>query len=297
MRPYGEYGKIGSLMKTSTFSIFLFLAVLAGCSAAAPEDKSPVLARFNGAVITEKEFLHKLEGMPPELRRAAMRRKKEILEDMASESFLVKEAEKKGIEKDADVQDLLKAARKKIVVAKLIESEVDEKIALAPGEASQYYEAHKEEFMTPVILRASHILVKTEAEAADIKAQLDAGADFEELARAKSLDATARRGGDLGFFQKGQFVPEFEEKVFSMKKGDVSAPVRSQFGYHIIKLTDQAPPGMREFKTVKRSIEEKLYNEKRSRALKALIGKLKGNAKVEIDEKALEAVGNDVEKE
>ena len=92
--------------------------------------------------------------------------------------------------------------------------------------------------MTPLLLKASHILVKTAEEAEAIRKELEAGADFEEMARKNSLDSTAIRGGDLGFFQKGRFVPEFEEAVFQMKKGELSPVVQSQFGWHVIKVME-----------------------------------------------------------
>jgi parvulin-like peptidyl-prolyl isomerase len=181
-------------------------------------------------------------------------------------------------------------AHHKILIAKLIEKEVDKKIRVEAEEVAKYYEFHKEEFMTPLLLRASHILLKTEEEALSVKAALDSGADFEEMARQKSLDATAIRGGDLGIFQKGQFVPEFEEAVFRMSKGEVSQPVKTPFGYHIIKLSDRMEQRLRDLKTVRNIVEERLFREKRSKALKALVEKLRGNIKIDIDESALDLV-------
>ncbi len=87
-------------------------------------------------------------------------------------------------------------------------------------------------------VRASHILVNTEQEANDLLAQLKAGKKFAELAKQSSTCPSGKAGGDLGFFGRGQMVREFEEAAFSMKKGQVSAPVRTPFGYHIIMVTD-----------------------------------------------------------
>ena len=144
--------------------------------------------------------------------------------------------------------------------------------------------------MTPLLLRAQHILVKTEEEAKVVEAELATGADFEELARAKSIDGTAIRGGDLGFFQKGQFFPEFEQVIFTMKKGETGPILKTQFGYHVIRLTDRAEPHLRDFKAVRQRVEERIVNERRSVAFRAYVAKLKGNTKMSIDEKALEAV-------
>ena len=87
-------------------------------------------------------------------------------------------------------------------------------------------------------VRASHILVKTENEASDLWSQIKAGKDFAKLAKAHSDCPSGQQGGDLGFFTRGRMVKEFEEAAFSMKTGQVSGPVRTKFGYHLIKVTD-----------------------------------------------------------
>ena len=87
-------------------------------------------------------------------------------------------------------------------------------------------------------VRASHILVKTEGEAQNILNQIKTGSDFAELAKTHSECPSKRKGGDLGYFCRGQMVKEFEEAAFGMQRGQVSDPVQTQFGYHIIKVTD-----------------------------------------------------------
>lgn len=268
------------------FTVAIFLS---GCNAKLNEG-GPVLAKSNDFKVTEKEFVSKVEALPRELKVVIMKRRKEFVEQMIDEKYLSREAEKRGIAEQPEVRDLIEQAKKKIIIAKLVETEIDKKIMTDPDEAQKFYESHKEEFMTPLLLRASHILVNSEQEANAIKAQLNSGADFEELARTKSVDSTAIRGGDLGFFQKGQLIPEFEQVAFSMKKGDISEAFKSQFGYHIVKLTDRAEPSIRDFRSVKASLEKQMVNEKRSKAYHDFISKVKGNAKVEYNEQVIEAV-------
>ncbi|MBI4432930.1 MAG: peptidylprolyl isomerase [Candidatus Omnitrophica bacterium] len=269
------------------FSLLLLILLVAGCGNK-KEDK--VLARFDGATITESEFTGKVQNLPADIRRVAIHRKKDFLEDLTAEHFLMKEAGRRRIEDQKDVKQLIAAAKKKIIIARLIDMEVNDKIRLEPEEARNYYETHKPEFVTPLLLRASHILVKSEEEAGEIASKLKSGADFEDLAKTRSLDPTSSRGGDLGFFQKGQMVPEFEEAAFSMKKGELRGPVKTQFGFHVIRLTERVEPAQREFRAVRRVVEERLLNEKRSKAFKAYIDKLKGKTKIEINEEALETV-------
>ncbi|MGH7198063.1 MAG: peptidylprolyl isomerase [Candidatus Omnitrophota bacterium] len=269
-------------------TLFLILVVLfSGC---VQKKNDTVLARFAGHTITRADFDRRIESLPENLRAVALRRKKELVEEMVDERFLEKEARRRNIENQPDVKELLGAARRKILVAKLIDGEVDRKISLEPDEAQKHYEANKEQYMTPLLFRASHIQVATEEEARAVRKELLAGADFEELARNKSLDSTRARGGDIGFFQKGQLIPEIETAAFAMRKGELSEPVKTQFGYHIIRLTDRAEPTLRDFKLVKGLVERQLINQKRITAYREFVQKLRGNAKVVIDEKALEAL-------
>jgi peptidyl-prolyl cis-trans isomerase C len=274
---------------TRFLAFLALLTAVPGCLSL-KSDNSRVVARFDGASVTENDLRKKVGTLPKTVQSIASDHKKDLIEDMAAEHFLLKEAVRRKLDAEPDVKDLLAVARKKILIARLVEKEVDEKISVDEAEAGKYYEFHKEEFMTPLLLRASHILVKTEEEANAVKASLDSGGDFEETARQKSIDLTAIRGGDLGFFQKGQFVPEFEETVFAMSKGQTSAPVKTAFGYHLIRLNDRVEPRVRDFKAVRGLVEERLLNEKRSKIFREYVQKLKGNAKIDIDETALETV-------
>ena len=274
-------------MKYFIVVLMSLVLVFAGCT---QKQGGTTLVSFRGSKITDTEFKQKVQGLPKELQSVVLRQKKDFVEEMVNEQYLYQEAKKRNIQNQAEVKDLIESAREKIIIAKLIEEEVDKKATLDPDEAQKYYEAHKDQFMTPLLLRASHILVKTEAEASEIKAKLDAGADFEELARTKSIDNTSVRGGDLGFFQKGQLVPEFEEAAFKLQKGEINSGVKTQFGYHIIKLTDKAEPALRDLKMVQAQLEKQILNGKRAAIFRAFVQKLRGNDKVEINEKVLESV-------
>ncbi len=272
---------------------FLFLPLCAallfsGCGK--KEQEKNVLARFDGTVVTEQQFVRRMSALPKELQSVMLRRKKEFVEEMINEYYLAKEARRRKVQDDSEVRDLIDTANRKIVTAKLIEIEVDRKVTLAEDEALKYYESHREEFTTPLLLRVSHILLESQEAAEAVKRQLEGGADFEQLAREKSLDPSSVRGGDIGFFQKGQLIPEFEQIAFGMKKGDVSGAFKTQFGYHILKLTDRAEPSVRDFRLVKSLVEKQILNQKRVRLYETFVKKFRGNAKVEIDEKALETV-------
>lgn len=283
--------------RMSKFLVLLtILLAFPGCLNLKKTDPSNVLARFDGQVVTKDDFLKKVETLPKALQKVAMSKKEDLIEDMASEYFLLQEAERQDLAKEPDVKEMVEKAHRKIIVAKLVDNEVDKKIVISEEDVRQYYEFHKEEFATSLLLNASHILVATEEDALAVKAMLDSGDDFEEVAKQKSTDATAQRGGDLGYFQRGQFAPEFERAVFELKTGEISAPIRTRFGYHVVRLNDRVEPKIRELASVKKIVEEKLLNEKRSRYFREYVTRLKGNRKVEFEKVAIQSLDESTDK-
>jgi peptidyl-prolyl cis-trans isomerase D len=159
-----------------------------------------------------------------------------------------------------------------------------------------YYENNKEKYVHKEQVKASHILIKidaktsekeAEAKIEEIKKELDKGADFAELAKKYSQDGSASNGGDLGFFSKGQMVPEFEKTAFSLKIGQISNPVKTQFGYHLIKVTAKKPAGNEKFEDVKLKIakillsKDKIQATIKGDATKALSLLMNGNYTIE----------------
>ncbi|MDA8083467.1 MAG: peptidylprolyl isomerase [Nitrospiraceae bacterium] len=155
-------------------------------------------------------------------------------------------------------------------------------------EVKDYYEKHKQDFSTTSQIRASHILVKTEAEANAVLERLKKGEKFEDLARKLSIDkGSAKNGGDLGYFTRGQMVPEFEKAAAALKVGEISRPVKTSFGYHIIKVTDKKAGPVIEFDRIKDLISQKLSGERQKEAFDKYVAGLKKNYTVEIMKDAL----------
>lgn len=182
-----------------------------------------------------------------------------VLRGLVSEHLLYKEAVKDGVDKSEDVKKRLESLKKQLVIQTYIESKskslvtdeqikslYDEKVAAAKGQEE---------------LKARHILVPTEAEAKKIAAELKKGGDFEKIAKEKSTDkGSGVNGGDLGWFTKEKMVPEFFEAANKLKKGEVSAPVKTSFGWHIIKLEDRRPLKVPPFDDMKDELRNELSN-------------------------------------
>jgi parvulin-like peptidyl-prolyl isomerase len=155
---------------------------------------------------------------------------------------------------------------------------VDEKSGVTDDVMRQHYDAHQASYMTEEQITASHILVKTEAEARDVLNELKQGKDFAEIAKAKSTGPSAPNGGSLGTFSRGRMVPEFEEAAFALKVGELSEPVQTQFGYHVITVTERMEAHVKPFDEVKEDIRETLVSE----YVDTLLNDLRSKATVEI---------------
>lgn len=140
---------------------------------------------------------------------------------------------------------------------------LEPRISVSEEEITAYFEENKVYFAQPEQVEASHILVDDEATAIDVKAQLDAGKDFAELAAEYSTDSSnAQNGGELGYFGRGYMVEAFEEAAFSLEVNEISDPVKTEFGYHIIKVTDRQEAQEASLEASRAEIEETLKNEK-----------------------------------
>lgn len=153
--------------------------------------------------------------------------------------------------------------------------EIEAGMTTLDTDAKSYYEANKASFEVDEVT-ASHILVEKEETAKEILAKLESGEKFEDLAKEYGTDGTKDTGGSLGTFGKGQMVKEFEDAVFAMKPGEISDPVKTQFGYHIIKLTDKNQ-GTRTYEEAKDSIISNLVSQEAQKQ----INELKGSADIE----------------
>lgn len=174
------------------------------------------------------------------------------------------------------------AYKTQLYIQRLLEKVVWSGIELSDNEARDYYDNNIDQFKAGEQIKASHILVKTEAEANTLLKELEAGADFEELAKEHSTCPSSAEGGDLGYFEKGAMVPEFEEAAFALKVSELSDVVETQFGYHIIKLTAKKDASIQKFDELKEEITQQLIMGKQRAAEDTYISQLKSRAEIEI---------------
>lgn len=254
-----------------------FRALLLVLMLALVQAEGKVLATIGTDKITEDDINARLKKLPAQYATyySSEEGKKKLLDQMIDEKVIYLEATKHYDEKNPEVALLLAKSKEEIITNLYLKDEV-EKITVSEGDINSYYNEHKGNYQALASVRASHILTKTEAESLAALKEIQGGADFAEVAKKKSICPSAPRGGDLDYFSKGQMVPEFETAAFALKTGAVTPkPVKTQFGYHLIKLVDRKDAHTKTLDDVRTEIKNEVLIEKQKAKVSALIAAAK----------------------
>lgn len=302
-------------MKRNRFPIlfFAFVTVIlhvcfvaAGFCSAAPEAKATkgaasnkeILVKIGTKTITKADFEARLSTLPPEyqIRFQDRQRKMEFLELVVQAQLLAMEALSEKIDKDPKVAMRIDDAKTSILAQEYVNRRMAKVKSVTDAEVQKYYNDNKAEFLNPEMVKAQHILVKVEqdakpqedaaalAKAKEILKELNGGADFAKLAEKYSDDPGSKeRGGDVGFFARDRMVPEFSAEAFRLQPGETGGPVRSQFGYHIIRTNEKKAAAQMEFGEAAPQIQAELENQKRKEALERDLERLRKKYKVMIN--------------
>ncbi|HTE79680.1 MAG TPA: peptidylprolyl isomerase [Reyranella sp.] len=244
----------------------------------APATKDPVVATVNGQPIYLSELEVAQQALPPQYRTMPLASVfPALLDRIADSKLVVGDARKNKIETDPTFKRRMAFVEDQVIQDYWLQREIAKRIT--PDKLQQRYQEKLKSMPPEEEVHARHILVATEAEAKDLLAELKKGTPIEKLAKDKSTDkASGAEGGDLGWFKRTDMVKEFSDAAFALKKGELSeAPVKTQFGYHIIKVEDrrQAPPPA--FEEMAEQIREDLARE----TVTAFIDQLRSGAKFE----------------
>lgn len=297
------------------------------------EKKEPSIDKIaivNGSVITSEEFNRELSPIKQRITQQGQKIlpeqlegiKNEILDNLINLELLFQESQNNGIKVEKEAIDsqikLLKQKfsndtefknflnelnfsesalklkiKKGIAIQKLIETQIADKIKISDKESKAFYDTNPDRFKQPEQIKASHILIKVEPGADEMKKseakqkikniqqKLDKGEDFAALAKEFSECPSKNKGGDLGYFRRGQMVKPFEDAAFALKAEKVSDIVETQFGYHIIKVIDKKPEKTIEYENVKKDLAQHLKQEKTNQEVKIYIQKLIEKSKIE----------------
>jgi peptidyl-prolyl cis-trans isomerase C len=269
--------------------------LMVSCAKKGEQKSGPYVAKVGSVTITSDDVAREMKGLPEQIQKMfeGPEGTDRFVDELVKKEMLYQEAKKKGFESNPEYQKKLEDFKKLTLISLLLEKEIEDKAKVGDKDVKDYYEKHKADLMTNNQVRASHILVKSEDEAKKILDQLKKGGDFKKIAKEKSIDTgSAQNGGDLGFFSRGQMVPEFDKAAFSLKEGELSGPVKSQFGYHIIKVTGKKEGKVVEFDKVKDLLTQKVTAEKQKEAFDSYMESLKKSYTVDKNKEAIASIGN-----
>ena len=272
-------------MKRSLSLLSLALALVLGVAltlsaphlAQAQKKDDPVLARVNGVEIRQSDLDIAEADVGPSLQETnPVERKDKLLAYLIDVTALAQAAAAKKLDAAPDFAQRLAYARNKVLMEALLNE--SSKSAATEAEMKKLYDESVAKVAPEEEVRARHILVKSEAEAKDVIAKLKGGADFDKLAREISIDPSAKtNGGDLEYFTKGQMVAEFSDAAFKLNKGQISEPVKSQFGFHVIKVEDKRKKPVPKYEEVKEQVQAFVVR----KAQAELVMKARADAKIE----------------
>ena len=239
------------------------------------------LAKVGPKTITDDDLKHLMSALPPAAKQQFNQNadsKVRLIENLVIEELFVQEGQKAGITNDKEFQQAAERARRQLLAQRFLQKSVEPKMTEANYQ--KYFTANKLRYSNDEV-HAEHVLVKTDAEAKEVYDKAVKGEDFQVLAKKYSKDPSAAQNqGDLGYFKRSRMPEEFANAAFSLKKGEISKPVKTNFGFHIIKLVDKREGKDPKFADIKEQVQEDFRND----SVKQLIDKLKKDQKVSVNE-------------
>ncbi len=261
-----------------------------GAPKAGAKSEGPVVLKVNDWSYStgdlEKDMRQELKRVPREVQTffSTKEGQKQFLDRVARRELLMQEAEKRKLGDSADITEQVNNLRRELMIRALVQDEIGSKIQVDDKEVQDYFNAHPDEFSGDQV-HIKHILVPNEEQVKEVQAQLAKNVSFDELAKKYSQDtASAAKGGDLGTLSREQMLPDFAKAAFALKPNEVSEPVKTPFGFHLIKLVERKKGTPLAFEQVKGQLQRRLLDQKQSERFQAWIKDLEGKAKITRDD-------------
>lgn len=289
-------------MKKVIIAVLLVVFVF-GCNKKATSQESTTTSAKKGDVVvevgdvklTEEDVKEELAAIPPQLQPyvATKEGKKEFIESLVKRELLYQEAKAKGIENSEKVKKDLEKIKKRLLVDAFLRESIASDVKVDDNTLKEFYKKNEKKFVEPEKTHTKHILVKDKKLADEIAEKLKKSPDsFEKLAAEHSIDSSGKNGGDIGAHEKGTLVPEYEAAMEKLKKpGDISPVVKSQFGYHIIKLVSRDKSAAPKFEDIKDEVKEEYLRENQKTMFEKIVSDLKKKYNVKLNDAAIEKLG------
>ena len=226
-------------------------------------NQNTVLATVNGKEITEQDVYAFLSELDPQIAAqfSSPDGVKRLVNELVNGEMLYLYAMENSYDQEEDFKSELERVKANIL-KKYAVNKILSEVSATEDEITQFYNDNSERFQKPEAVRASHILVDEFEKAKEIQDEIHQGLSFEEAAQKYSTCPSRQVGGDLGEFERGKMVPEFEEAAFNLKEGELSEPVKTQFGYHLIKLQYKNEARLRTIDEVREQIKQQVIRAK-----------------------------------
>ena len=246
--------------------------------------ENKVLAMVDGVQITQTQVDNFIKRLDPQqaMQYQSEEGKKHILQELINQTLFLADAKANKLEETDEFKSEI-AKMKDMILTQLNVNNLMQSIKVEDADVKTHFETNKVKFSNPEKTDTSHILVDTEEECKDIHSKIENNEiTFEEAAKAHSKCPSKDKGGNLGSFPKGQMVPEYEAVAFSMKKDEISEPVKTQFGYHIIRLNTKQEAAEAKFEDVKEQASKDLLDTKQKEEYINKINSMRNTFKVEL---------------
>lgn len=258
----------------------------------AERQDDPVLARVNGAPITQSQLTPLLDQYREKSKKDVVGKEERlrILQGLITRELILQQKESKDLRKDERIVRKVKELEDQLVVGAFLEKYVRKQFTVTDEEIKEYYEQNLTKFVSPPKVKARHILLRTRKEAEQVMEKLRNKGDFAKLAKEYSTDLPmALEGGSMGTIEKGRTLPELEKVLFTLNVGETSGIVETRFGFHILTVDERIMTQYKPLEEVREGIKKTILIQKESRAFDEISGRLEKKAKVEVFEDRVQA--------
>lgn len=243
------------------------------------EEKNKLLAEVNGKQIHTSDVYQLMANMEDGQRFNNEEGIKVLADEIVNQEILLKDALDHKFDQEEEFVKELEAVKTNMLKNYAMHK-IFSQVKIDEEEIKKYYEENKDTLNPPILYQASHILIENENEAKKVKEEIDGGLDFAQAAKKYSIDPSKSNGGSLGKFPKGVMVKEFQDGLDGLKVGEISKPVKSQFGYHIIKLENIENVKTPTYDEIKAQVEQRVLMVKRQEAYLKKLDELKKDVEV-----------------
>jgi peptidyl-prolyl cis-trans isomerase C len=269
-------------MRKAAWVLLVAAAPLLSACGTGKGRQEKVLAMVNGQPITEAMLEEEAKSLPPYVQPMLETKagRDQFLESLITRDLLMQEAVRRGMDRREDVRERLGMARRSILLEALLREVTENAPGLSADALKKFYDDNRENFRVSERVKVSHVLFKDPTKAESWARKAENGMPFEELMKEAPNDEGV--AADLGFIERGKFDKAFEDAAFAAPAGKVTGPVRTVYGYHLIRTGEKRPAGLQAFDEVKGQIEAELREQAQRDAFESLLAQMKKQARIQV---------------